>query len=337
MSSFTSSSDYKHGIKSRLAGAVIFISVTALMHMLLVSFMTEIKSNTLTERMQTQFDKYKGDLDYLVMGDSHMARGLNPDILGKAFNYSTLGETYYKTLSKARGLLRSGERNIGTIILPLDFHSLTETRNRRLKKKSKRTVDRLIKNYLPYANRLDIILPLMDKGNRVHSEIIKGLIVSERKFSLLSAKARGDMASSRAMGHFRPSAEILDKAMVKDLLELLDTCQKNGVEVVLVKMPVTKAYHKAASEHFDINEYQAELDVILSKHPSVHVLNYRTLFFGKNELFMNSDHLNKAGADELTLLLKKDIEALAGKKQASIETPSTDTSNKNTKNKKGER
>ena len=91
-----------------------------------------IMAHSICNRVDREFYRYDGRLEYLVMGDSHSQYGINPRVIGHAFNFSTAGENYVQTFFKLRFILDHTDKKIETILLPLDVHSFSSFRAGRL-------------------------------------------------------------------------------------------------------------------------------------------------------------------------------------------------------------
>ena len=79
--------------------------------------------------------------------------------------------------------------------------------------------------------------------------------------------------------------------------KLLDLCEANNIEAIIVQAPINQASSEVITEEF-MNGYKSFLDEIMEKHPGftvqMRVPVYDNIYFGDN------NHLNHSGADKFT-------------------------------------
>jgi len=77
--------------------------------------------------------------------------------------------------------------------------------------------------------------------------------------------------------------------------------------VILVRMPVTRAYFNEACRFIpSVDQFYEAIDRICRPYPNVWVLDYQKRFFGDDGLFWDSDHVNAVGAEYLSLSVWRD-------------------------------
>ena len=103
--------------------------------------------------------------------------------------------------------------------------------------------------------------------------------------------------------------EPFDPRNVDDFDRLLDLCDEKGIRVLLVKFPLTREYLDAAEPFVDIDGHDRRVADLVDDRAGVAVLDVRSRFPDRTELFTDPDHLNSRGAK----LLAADINAALGR------------------------
>ena len=70
-----------------------------------------------------QFEKQRDGIDTVILGDSHAKWGLDPSVLGDAFNLALPGESYAETYYVLEHLVKSSPGAPRFVILQADLHS----------------------------------------------------------------------------------------------------------------------------------------------------------------------------------------------------------------------
>jgi hypothetical protein len=105
-----------------------------------------------------------------------------------------------------------------------------------------------------------------------------------------------------------PKEVYLDQFMMEYFLRFLALCKKHEIDVVLVKFPVTYDHYYRFTFRFDIDEFYDEIEqIVAARNLPVYYLDYHDLYFGRNELFTDDDHLNLTGAKLFTQVLENDL------------------------------
>jgi hypothetical protein len=96
--------------------------------------------------------------------------------------------------------------------------------------------------------------------------------------------------------------------MVLFFRRILDLCRDAGIQVVLVRLPLTRAYYDHVAAIFDIEEYYGNIERIRREYSNTRQLNYQKIYFGMEEwLFYDSEHLNSDGARSISDLLRENL------------------------------
>lgn len=79
--------------------------------------------------------------------------------------------------------------------------------------------------------------------------------------------------------------------------QLLDLCEKNGINVTIAQAPFNKASSEVVAERF-LDEYKEFLEGIKEKHPQFTVETEVPVY--DNEYFGDNNHMNRKGAEKFT-------------------------------------
>ncbi len=138
--------------------------------------------------------------------------------------------------------------------------------------------------------------------------IRRGSLLRKAGFDALSNEQRTGAARLRAAMHLR-RRESFDPRNVDDFGRLLDLCHEKGIRVLLVKFPLTREYLDAADPFVDIDGHDRRLAELVDDRAGLAVLDVRSRFSDRAELFTDPDHLNSRGAR----LLAASINAALGR------------------------
>ena len=290
-------------------------------------FANYVMSDSLLNKAQRQFDKFNPEIDTLILGDSHAQRGINPLLLGNAFNFGTTGETYIQTYYKLKYILDTKKKKIKRVVLPLDLHGFTE---RRSKNNSniyywKKYIDPMelgkaqgqpfkyfilyyIKaNFFSYTSELGTLISFTNKQKR--SFLKRGFrpLIGEYTEVLKGAEGR---ALKRIDTHFPENENYVDEVLLSYFKKTLDLCLANDIEIIFVKYPVTDLYFKLLKERVKPRKIESRLLEVLKAYPQMPLADYRKVYFAKNQFFYNHDHVNLKGANMLTKNLKQALEKM---------------------------
>ncbi|MGW8121958.1 hypothetical protein ACV07N_04800 [Roseivirga echinicomitans] len=120
------------------------------------------------------------------------------------------------------------------------------------------------------------------------SKIFKGSkeVVKEPEWSDLTEVEREDMSSERFNSQFNDShtSDILKKSLNRIIL----ICESNDIELIGIKYPITESYSQLMGD----KTYNAE-EVFLEH--GLQVLDFKNIYYERNDFFENQDHLNNEG------------------------------------------
>ena len=279
-----------------------------------------------TGLVERQFDQRRAQVKVLALGDSHMATGFDPRLVPRSFNFALFGENYIYNYYRLKYILARHPR-IRTILLPADLHSFSSWRAERsprdfywvkyvdylelgrLSGEPLGCLGRYVRGRLfPYLGGFAAILGLAGQEGAVARtelpEIVRGFVVRTGAFD----QRREGQAAGRARLHFEDQ-RAFDQLVGLYFRKMLDLCASRGKTLVLVKFPLSEPYFRHAGRRISIARFDQRLDEMIAPYVNVKLLDFRQIFFDRDrELFADPDHLNAAGAQILTLAIKKELD-----------------------------
>ncbi|MBI4847226.1 MAG: DUF1574 family protein [Nitrospirae bacterium] len=274
--------------------------------------------------MRIDRDFYRYDNKILMLGDSHSMTGLNSEIIGDAFNFSSGGANYMKTYYKLKYILNDKPRRFKVLIIPFDLHSFASNRSDvlmdsyywkkyvnywelglRKKNLPAYLTEYLRGNYFPYAGEFgNVYLYFKDGqqnvGKEKYRKVIKGYMIDDENYS---KKDKMKLARTRTEEHFKGTKSV-DEDLVFYFNKIVSLASGHGIKIILIKFPITDEYYSIASEMMQVDKYNAQINSLVEGKPDMFLWDYQNFFFDKDYLFSDSDHLNTAGATEFSNIIK---------------------------------
>lgn len=281
------------------------------------------------ERTLEQFAAAGPEIDVLAVGGSHVKWGVRPEYIPRAFNFGMPGERYSFTYYRLRSLLEAGLEP-RAVIISADPHALIPpTRESGLMHYYARFVDfpalgweegepfvytaRWLRDrYAPYAGRRRYVLDYLADGRPPELPWLeklpmdRGGILGTRSLADLTLAEIGETARKRAEVHFGNRA--VSPASARYLERMLELCESKGIEVLLVRFPLTSAYRDALAAHVDSETLDARLAKIAGRFTGVRILDLRAGFDHRLELFADVDHVNGQGAIYVSDAIRRVLE-----------------------------
>jgi hypothetical protein len=274
-------------------------------------------------QIERQFDQHQRTVETLAVGDSHMATGFDPRFFKDSFNFALHGETYVYNYYKLRHILDRNPR-IRTVLLPLDFHSFSSWRADRslrdfywiryanylelgwLSREPLEYLGKYVRGrFFPYLGEYEELLagPGRDAETRrpPRPEIVQGYVVKTGTV----VRNRERQALLRIRLHFS-GRRTFDDVVALYFRKILELCAARDKTLVLVRFPVSEPYYRLAARRVAKAEVIRRAEEMIKPYRNVRVLDFQQLFFDRDrELFDDPDHLNQAGAEILTLEIKR--------------------------------
>lgn len=293
-----------------LLGTAAFLTLS----LLLSSYYTNVvRGNSYLMTDKKLIDADSSTLDLLVLGDSHAKRAVNTAHIPNSFNFATPNEGYPRNYYKFKYIL--GRRQVKKIVLPVDLHSFSSFRSVAATNphywaqfidytefagysgQHRVAVEQFLRgklfaylgafeNFVTYYNGADMLAP----GNAGFYEV-ETVSVESKLYD--GARARTDY-------HFK-DREIFSGLQVTYFTKILDLARANGIEVTLVKFPVTQEYLATAARYVDLAAFDSRVAELTAGY-EVEILDARDKFKNSSR-FYDQDHLNLSGANEFTTLL----------------------------------
>ncbi|MCK4677479.1 MAG: DUF1574 family protein [Bacteroidales bacterium] len=283
--------------------------------------------NLLNNTKDEQFDAYTGTLKYLSLGNSHNC--VNTYILENSFNYGSPGENYIQSYYKLKSILEKPGKRPENVILFADISSFGPLTADRLEYNSywikyidyfelakiKKDRDILSKwlegKFFSFAgNYKDIQLTFIYAIKIGKLELHNGYRPHRDFKNFAREQNRTKQARAKA-NIYLSKQDYPDKDILFYFEKILQLCQDHGINVILIRIPVTREYFEEASNIVPVDELYEQVQVICANYPNVtRFLDYHDLYFDHPEYFFDPDHLNPRGSDLFTERLKLDLEGL---------------------------
>jgi len=301
---------------------LILIAVNIMLDQLYKHFVVH---NILNRAVDKQFEEYNDTLQYLSVGNSHNC--INTYILENSFNYGAPGETYIQTYYKLKHILERSGKKPKNLILFTDISSFGPMIANRMEynsywikyidylelariKKSRAVLSKWLEGkFFSYAgNYREIQLSIIYRIKIKHFELHHGYRPHRDYKNFAEEKDKRKKGKERAKLYL--SREVYFDDLMKIYFEMImGLCNEHGVNVILVRIPVTNEYFEEASKVVPVDKLYGEVEQSFVNYPNVtHVLDYHDLYFDHPEYFFDADHLNPEGSDLFTERLKKDLE-----------------------------
>jgi len=304
---------------------ILFIATLVAVNFILNGlYKTFVVHNILNRAKDQQFAEYADTLKYLAMGNSHNC--VNTFILENSFNYGAPGESYIQSYYKLKYILEETNKKPENVILFIDMSSFNGVLGDRLEynsywikyinyfelarvKNDRKVLNKWVEGrFFSYAgNYKDIKLSFvylvkikelnLHNGYRPHRDF-KNFTDVKNKYR--EAKKKVDIYLKRD-SYFDPVLQYYFES-------ILELCLENDINVILVRIPVTKEYYEEASIGIPLSDLYGKIEDSYRKFDNVSmVLDYHDLYFDHPEYFFDADHLNPRGSDLFTTRLRDDI------------------------------
>lgn len=298
-------------------------------------FIDQVLQYTNLYRSDYEFNQAKERIRILVAGDSHPRADVYPELLENSFIVAYGGENTILTFYRLYNYIEIQNLDIELVLLPFDLHTFSEYRKNTYGENGiagaawwsdyidygdlcTGKVDGL--NLFCWVKRLEAEFPYKDGIEKTRNYAY--IKLGKSNFSQLdfgSLPGKGDFsiepdpvnkALTRARGHLS-NYDATDIDLITYYIRTIKMLKDNGVNVVLVRYPITNPYYRMANRIIDADEFYTKLGELLKEdNVDVPVLDYHDLYWKQNEKFSDPDHLNLDGAKEFTLQLKNDLENL---------------------------
>jgi hypothetical protein len=252
------------------------------------------------------------DLEVLILGSSHTAYGVRPEVFSsKAFNAAHVGQSLKYDEFILEKTLKSAPQ-LKTIFLPISYFTLFSDEAERTRKNyaiyyncplyqephyqfellniNRKTIKRLLKNTTNYWFG-------KSPSNQNVSELgYKTLHLDSPQADL---EKTGQQAAKR---HFAEDFK-LKKENKKRLENIIAQCEEHSVQLILFTPPAWETYRKHLNKN-QLDEMKRTIKNVLQKHNDISYYSFLEDERLLKEDFRDGDHLNTQGAEKFTKILK---------------------------------
>ena len=305
--------DLKIVAKGIFIAFCIFIAVLLLVE---VADRTLFRSKSIFGRTVKDFEKQRGEIQILFVGQSDMKRAVIPEVMSfKAYNFAELGESFIETYYKLKYYIEEMP-SLRVVVLPLPLGSFSSFRTNRIGTNyysygyiSFRDLWELyqIKGPFVIGQKLASLSPILDPGQlRTFWKNVRRLIkkqpieraVIREGYHRLTIKGivNERMAMRTIQRHFQ-GHNIFDKDLLLYFEKILTLCNERGIKVVTLSTPMTDYYIKHAEKY--VTKAALYEKVFMNPKFSSRIykhLDYLDLYAKDHALFVDGDHLSHEGA-----------------------------------------
>lgn len=245
------------------------------------------------------------DFEMLILGNSRLYRGLNPDLFSaKTYNFAHDNETYNQIFYKLK-YLYDNEKEIEFLILGVDyfqFEIFSDTRNFAY---GPYLGEDYLNDYPSKFYRIENYLSLLKPKRFLH-------LFTTKEVSFLKDNGqyiRDGIAKKNNSGTRSTERKIIQ---IKYFEKILKFSKKNNIKVFLI-MPPTRFEELKLYKPNEINEF----DEFLKKYENENVvfLDFSTDNAFDLDDFTDLTHLNEAAANRFSEKLNDSIELIKKKRQ----------------------
>ncbi len=262
------------------------------------------------------FEAAPDTIDYLIMGHSRPHFGVDATEIPRAFNYASLGENSIYSYYKLKHILENSDKKIGTIVLPAGLGSFSSMSDAYTFKSfywgqyvdyielgnlkddfSSHAGIWFEHNIFPYAQSVGNSIDekygeaVEDPSSKTFSEMDLHEKVQNAKFMLNKNKKRKLINSEVALHYLQLT---------------LDLCKEYNKPIYFIKYPITDIYKNelAAFAEAGSVDISATDSIITNADGPFFLFEFDEDNLRDYNLFEDAHHLNAAGKQNLTLMVK---------------------------------
>jgi len=312
---------------------LLFLSFpfTVLLLLEIVSRQMFLSHSDMTAKFN-EFDEVKSQIEVLFMGNSHVEKGINPDLIAeKSFNLAFSAQDLYynhKILQKHI----SEMHNLKKLVIGIDpfafyydesINSMFFVKDyfyyEQIWPKNGFDLPFLFNSSVFWLNRGDFFIRLL-QFNFTKSKIE---VIKSEKFSEINDPGQYLLTNGMrlAIGKMNES-ELKNDALItinrivnnsktelisenySYLSKMIKLADNNGVEVILVCCPVYENYISRIPESIKMTS-DSLINNLVRQNQKVRFYDFSSVFDKKPDYFFNSDHLNKEGSAEFSRMVSE--------------------------------
>ena len=303
----------KQFLKNFIAISLIIIVITAVLECLLLTRpnLYSYKSNY----VKTHAD----EIEYLLLGNSHIEEALIPDSMGKGvFNMAISGRSLAYDVELAKMHVPS-MHNLKVLLVPYDYYLFYLGRNPNKKSVGQKALESTIKcmNYKYMGLRVDGFWywseflfseeNVLSRFFKSDKELIEcdslGFIPLDLSFRRTDWKQKALPADVDLSREKRP--ELYDK-LYKNFVTLAEITKAYHVRLVLISIPMYNTYRKKMSKALLVEKasFATELH---AKFPHIEYYDYTFDYRFDDDDFNDASHLSVIGASKFSKIVKEEI------------------------------
>ncbi|MCB9203357.1 MAG: hypothetical protein H6603_00145 [Flavobacteriales bacterium] len=273
------------------------LRLTVFSMMLISSFVASYFFNTHSQYRTRLDDKH---FNILIVGDSHVRRGINPKRLTNADNICQPAEPYVISFWKLQEALKRS--SIDTVILGFTHHTLSSYNEMKFSdpewssemfRRSYFIGDPLEIQERVEVNRIEYA-KVYFRNVCVYPNLKHDTWVGEYKRSKGGDVSDPETVIARRYYHGGEQTQLSEFNM-QFLDSITALCNRSNIELLLVGCPLSKGYLNQIPDEFK-NAYDLRVKELNSN--GIRVIDFTQAGFN-DSLFINPDHLNAAGSDKL--------------------------------------
>lgn len=273
-------------------------------------------------RTVRDFEKQKGEVQVLFLGQSDVKYSIIPDEFGyRAYNFSSEGESFIETYYKLNHYIKDMPK-LKIIVLPIGLPSFSSFRADEIqweyfeygyiaysdipefyRRKGMMVIREKLLSYCPILKRMQMIYFLRNIGRLLTNRPIDKTEMYNGYIKNAESNVSEEGALKRLKRHFN-GQNVLDGDFLLYFEKILKLCKDNNIKVFVVTLPVSKYYLENSKKY--INKDLLYNRVLNNPAYSKYIYNYLDLleiYVNYDELFLNQDHLNHKGAQKVTRLI----------------------------------
>lgn len=248
-------------------------------------------------------------IDVVFAGNSHMLAACSRNSLPRSYVMATSGEPHLATYYRLRYFLEKRPTPVRAVVLQLDFRSFRDSRAISTKSTDWAILydhmeialhrreawpvlaDWIVFDAVPYAGRIDEFWKyLMTK--RAAPEAYLDALAGQR-FDRVENKEKVTYLLAKKN---LTSAIWYEKESEYYLEQIIRLCREHGTKFVWVRIPLSRSYYDNVSAFIPLDEWDAKVKAVLNRNPDIIFLDGNGMFFGRDELFSDGNHLNYDGS-----------------------------------------
>ncbi|WP_282039813.1 hypothetical protein [Saccharicrinis aurantiacus] len=269
-------------------------------------------------RYQAQKITVGNSTQIIIAGDSHTETGLNDEIIKNSLNIAQSSELFIYTYSKIKAIINNNPQ-INKVILGVSFHSFAKEYDRFLE-----NPDRTKGMFPRYFTVMDInscldipqitlngaykiIRSLIDfpfSANSIQEYSFIGKYYKSSKNNLNDSTINIAIQRHYFYPDYNKETSLYSDYQQKYLINIVEYCENNNIDLVLVNTPISPGYMERIPKNY-ISNYYSLINTIKDK---VHFYDFHALEMPQ-ECYGDGDHLNSKGAEKLSLIFNKIMNA----------------------------